>query len=131
MSRKTIFVISLVYLVAILTLGLIFFVRRDWLPFLPDNFGPVAVGVPWFGALGAVLLSLAGVFEHEDDWDTSYWPWHLARPLIGLSLGMVSVLIFKAGILAAGSTPSTQATTPTNLLYYLIAFLVGYREETF
>jgi len=189
MSRKTIFVISLSYLSILLALGLLFFVRRDWLCFVPDAFGPVAVGVPWFGALGAVLISLTGVFEHEHDWDVSYWPWHLSRPLIGTALGIVSVLILQAGVLSISATPeqkpagtqqasgspspqaagspSPQATgspqpqagsspqaqpssspsaqptsspksqtsgskTPANsLLYYLIAFLVGYREETF
>jgi len=121
------------------------------------------VGVPWFGALGAVLISLTGVFEHEQDWDASYWPWHVARPLIGVAVAVVSVLILQAGVLAVGSTPIPSASTPTptaasgqatptptptppasstqnqttnpkiptNLLYYLVAFLVGYREETF
>ena len=133
MNRNKIFGIAFVYLAAVLVLGGIFFVKRQWLFFIPDNFGPIPAGVPWFGALGAVLISLTGVFEHEHDWDSSYWPWHVARPLIGIGLGVVSVLIAKAGILAVGSTPSTggTSTTPTNLLYYLIAFLVGYREETF
>src|SRR5207247_1270413 len=72
-----------------------------------------------------------GVFEHEKDWDESYWPWHLARPLIGIALAVVAVLMFMAGVLAVGSTPTATAGTPKDLLYYLIAFLVGYREETF
>jgi hypothetical protein len=166
MDRKTTFILALLYLAVILALGLIFFVKRDLLFFVPDAFGPVPLGVPWFGALGAVLISLTGVFEHEHDWDLSYWPWHVARPLIGVALGVISVLILQAGVLAVGSTPiqptatptpaSTQsiptptptptstpsgsgqqtppASTPkipTNLLYYLVAFLVGYREETF
>lgn len=178
MDRKTTFILALLYLTVILSIGLIFFVKRSLLFFVPDAFGPVPLGVPWFGALGAVLISLTGVFEHEHDWDLSYWPWHVARPLIGVALGVVSVLILQAGVLAVGSTPiqpaaaptptpaSTQpaptstptpaATQPTptptpvptqtpaappaqnqpakippNLLYYLVAFLVGYREETF
>jgi len=132
MRRNVIFVIALVYLLAILALGLLFFVRRSWLVFVPDALGPVPVGVPWFGALGAVVISLTGVFEHEHDWDEGFWPWHIARPLIGVALGVVSVLILQAGILAVGSTPHPQPTTmPANLLYYLVAFLVGYREETF
>src|SRR5205814_7605200 len=98
--------------------------------FIPDTFGPLPVGVAWFGALGAVLISLTGVFEHEHDWDASYWPWHVARPLVGVAVGVVSVLIMQAGILAVGSTP-TKTDVPKNLLYYLVAFLVGYREETF
>src|SRR5215472_12251819 len=108
MSRKTIFVISLSYLSILLALGLLFFVRRDWLCFVPDAFGPVAVGVPWFGALGAVLISLTGVFEHEHDWDVSYWPWHLSRPLIGTALGIVSVLILQAGVLSISATPEQK-----------------------
>jgi hypothetical protein len=189
MDRKNTFFFALAYLAVILVLGLLFFVKRDLLFFVPKSFGPVPVGVPWFGALGAVLISLTGVFEHEHDWDSSYWPWHVARPLIGAALGVVSVLILQAGVLAVGSTPiqpgqsqtasptpgptatpttagptatpipspspSPTATPtpagptatptpspspnqptsppkiPTNLLYYLVAFLVGYREETF
>jgi hypothetical protein len=162
MDRKTVFSIALLYLAVMLLLGLVFFVKRDLLWFVPSAFGPVPVGVPWFGALGAILISLTGVFEHEHDWDSSYWPWHLSRPLIGVALGVVSVLILQAGVLAIGSTPTQpespqgQASTPavpqttpaasaspseskpvspakvpTYLLYYLVAFLVGYREETF
>lgn len=163
MDRKTTFILALLYLAVILSIGLIFFVKRSLLFFVPDAFGPVPLGVPWFGALGAVLISLTGVFEHEHDWDASYWPWHVARPLIGVAVAVVSVLILQAGVLAVGSTPiqpaapapapaSTQSSAtptapttpappaspqnpagkiPTNLLYYLVAFLVGYREETF
>ena len=176
MERRTTFFLALGYLTVILAVGLLFFVKRDLLFFLPvtvNYFGPVAVGVPWFGALGAVLISLTGVFEHEHDWDTSYWPWHVARPLVGAALGVVSVLILQAGVLSVNATPtpaptptptpaltqsaatptptptgtgvSTPTPTPTpqgqnqpanpkspnNLLYCLVAFLVGYREETF
>jgi outer membrane biosynthesis protein TonB len=189
-DRKTTFILALTYLTVILVLGLLFFVKRDLLFFVPDSFGPVPIGVPWFGALGAVLISLTGVFEHEHDWDASYWPWHVARPLVGVALGVVSVLILQAGVLAVGSTPiqpaasptptptatptpaptatpspkptstptatpaqpaptqtptatptpspapqnqptNPKAPVPTNLLYYLVAFLVGFREETF
>lgn len=138
MDRKTTFGIALLYLLVILILGLLFFTRRSWLFFVPDAnaFGPVPVGVPWFGALGAVLISLTGVFDHKRDWDNDFWPWHVARPLIGIGLGVVSVIILQAGILAVGSSPQPQANShpaqiPSNLLYYLVAFLVGYREETF
>jgi hypothetical protein len=200
MTRKSTFYLALGYLTILLIVGVLYFLKH--LFFLPDTnmFGPVPVGVPWFGALGAVLISLTGVFDHEHDWDESYWPWHVARPLVGAALGVVSVLIMQAGILSVGATPiatptptpavnptptptatpaakatatlsatptptpaanSTSTPTPTPaptqtpsstptpagsggqnqpsnsktvpnfLLYYLIAFLVGYREETF
>jgi hypothetical protein len=167
MDRKTTFVLALVYLIVILAVGVLFFAKRDLLFFLPEGnfFGPVPIGVPWFGALGAVLISLTGIFEHEHDWDASYWPWHVARPLVGVAVAVVSVLILQAGVLSVGATPlptptptptpaatqgagtataiptptptptppgsTTPAKVPPNLLYYLVAFLVGYREETF
>src|SRR5581483_11574831 len=53
MDRKTTFVLALAYLTIILALGLIYFVDRDLLFFVPKTgmFGPIPVGVPWFGAL--------------------------------------------------------------------------------
>src|SRR2546421_2890608 len=105
MNRDKIFAVEIVYLSIILILALLFFIKRSFLCFVPDAFGPVPLGVPWFGALGAVLISLTGVFEHEHDWDASYWPWHVARPLIGVAVAVVSVLILQAGVLAVGSTP--------------------------
>jgi len=108
---------------------------------LPSSFGALPVGVPWFGALGAVIISLSGTFDHRTDWDPTWSLWHFTRPLIGVSLAIIAWLTFQAGILAVGSVPSTPApnplnpgkdvTTPTNLLYYLIAFVVGYREQVF
>jgi hypothetical protein len=67
MKRQTVFFIALVYLSVILVLGLLFFLKRAWFDFMPASFGPVPVGVPWFGALGAVVISLSGVFGHEKD----------------------------------------------------------------
>ena len=108
---------------------------------LPASFGPLPVGVPWFGALGAIIISLSGAFDHRTDWDPSWALWHFTRPLIGISLAIVSWLIFQAGILAVGSlpaapaataaTPAQAVTAPPNLLFYLIAFVVGYREAVF
>jgi hypothetical protein len=47
---------------------------------------------------------------------------------VGALIAVISVLIFQAGILSVGAQPQ-QSTN--NILYYIIAFLVGYREETF
>jgi hypothetical protein len=100
---------------------------------LPTSFGPLPVGVPWFGALGAIIISLSGTFDHRNDWDPSWALWHYTRPLIGVSLAIISWLIFQAGILAVGSVPGSASgvTAPPNLLFYLIAFVVGYREQVF
>jgi N-acetylmuramoyl-L-alanine amidase/IPT/TIG domain len=130
-SQAAIFAMQFFYLAILGALAIIYFTNRALIG-LPETLGPVSVAVPWFGALGAVLISIVGVTEHRGDWDPSYRFWHWSRPLLGASFGTISVLIFQAGILAVGSTPSPhQQNITSNLLYYLVAFLVGYREETF
>lgn len=126
-----VFGVEFVYLLLLLALALVYVTPLgSLLPFkLPDALGPVPIGVPWFAALGAVLISLSAVFDHRGDWNPEMKYWHFSRPLIGASLGVVSVLIFQAGILAVNAQPR-PAGGVANLLYYLIAFLVGYREET-
>jgi hypothetical protein len=93
-----------------------------------DRLGTVPTPVVWFGALGAVVISLTGVFYHYADWLPSYRYWHWARPLIGAAVAVIAVLIFQAGILAVGVEPETAKN---DLLYYVIAFFVGYQEAAF
>jgi hypothetical protein len=127
-DRRSIFWLQIFYLVGLGVLaGLYLHGTID----VRHEIGIMPTPVIWFGALGAVLISLTGVFQWCDNWDTCYRYWHWSRPLVGASLGVISVLIFQAGILAAGSSPSPDQAGPKNLTYYLIAFLVGYREETF
>jgi hypothetical protein len=131
-SRQAIFFIQVAYL---LILGaFVVAYRVDWVEPRGDFFGPVPFLVPWFGAVGATLLSLKGVFDHRGrDWNPLYCYWHWARPIVGSIVGTISVLMFQAGILAVGGQTPNEVTTPTpkNLLYYLVAFVVGYREDVF
>jgi hypothetical protein len=129
-GRVSIFVVQIAWLVVLgILAGLIFFQPSLLSP--GDFLGSVPFAVIWFGSLGAVLISLTGIVEHAKDWDESYALWHISRPLVGASLAVVAVLIIQAGVLAIGSTPTAGPGVPKNLLYYLVAFLVGYREETF
>jgi len=108
---------------------------------LPAKLGSVPTGVVWFGAVGGVLISLTAITEHRYDWDPRYWNWHVARPFVGAAVAVIAVLIVQAGILATGTQPTapgttttvggTAVSTTTDIFYYLVAFLVGYREETF
>lgn len=130
MKRSIIFVVQIAWLIALAAAAAVYFLGY-WPPKLA-NLGSIPVGVVWFGALGAVLISLTGIVEHADDWDPRFDLWHLSRPLIGAALAVVGVLIVQAGVLAAGTNPANSVSgAPRNLLYYLVAFLVGYREETF
>ncbi|HEX3456536.1 MAG TPA: IPT/TIG domain-containing protein [Candidatus Baltobacteraceae bacterium] len=142
-ERGSVALVEVLYLLILFALALLYLTPLGAAAHvtLPSSFGPLPVGVPWFGALGAVIISLSGAFDHRTDWDPTWALWHFTRPLIGVSLAIIAWLTFQAGILAVGSVPSAPApnplnpghdvTAPTNLLYYLIAFVVGYREQVF
>jgi hypothetical protein len=105
-------------------------------PFLLGGILPIAV--PWFGALGAVTISFEGVFMWNSQWDKSYNYWHIGRPIFGVVLGIVAFFLFVSIVTASGTPPkfldtggATGATAKDFILYYMVAFLVGYREETF
>ncbi len=95
----------------------------------------VPLSVVWFGVLGAVLCSLQGIIEHNDDYDTKYNYWHFARPLVGGIVGLMSYLILTVIVTLGGSTPPNFATAPSAPLslnlYHVSAFIVGYREDAF
>ena len=96
--------------------------------------GLIPIGVPWFGALGVLLISVYGVFDHNTRWDRKWNYWHAARPMVGAVLGVIAFMIFVGLINATGSDaqigPST--TQPSSGVAYLVlAFVVGFREETF
>jgi IPT/TIG domain len=131
-SRKATFFIQMLYLIGLGIFVILY--RGQWIVDPGRSFfGPLPFLVPWFGAVGAVVLSLSGVFEHRSDWDEDYCFWYWSRPFIGAVTSTVSVLIFQSGILAAGGQLPSHAHTPTakNLLYYIFAFIAGYRENVF
>jgi hypothetical protein len=128
--------------------GLFFFISITYLAFLigvgwfaSDSFssgvlgGILPIGVPWFGALGAVTISLYGVFSHNKNWDTQWNYWHLARPFVGTILGAIAYLILFGVVRAtspAGAAPdSLIGQEDTQIPYYVLAFIVGFREATF
>lgn len=136
-SRGAVFAIEIVYLVMLVGLALAYFMSAAFRGWLPASLGPVPLAVPWWGALGAVLISLSGVFDHRRDWEPGHAYWHYSRIVVGAMLAVVAVIVFIAGILATGSDAATATNAPTGgsdqkeLLYYVLAFVVGYREESF
>lgn len=101
---------------------------------VPPDLGPVPTGALWFGAVGAVLASWAGIFRHNADWQNSYNYWHWARPAVGAILGGISVLMLTVLLNATNSgttNPGTPAGTHSRTLFFVLAFIVGYREATF
>lgn len=97
--RGFVFTVALVYLAALVVVAILYFTD---VIHPRGRIGTVPTPVPWFGALGAVIISLTGVFEHAADWRPSYRFWHLSRPFVGATVGVIAVLVFQAGILAVG-----------------------------
>lgn len=131
-SRRIVFWIEMTFLLVLSVTGWLYVTNGmpSWLK-PPVALGSMPVGVPWYGALGGVAISLTGVFEHRYDWDSRYFFWHVGRPFMGAAVAIVAVLIIQAGILAAGVEPANPDGSTRNLFYYIVAFLVGYREESF
>lgn len=171
------------YLIALIVMVILYKVEPGHMfRWLPSQIGPVPLSVPLFGAIGAVIISLQGLFQHAHAWLPSYNLWHIARPLVGAVVGFVAVLFLILLIDAAQASsttasthpPATTSTTtsttapaashvgvgsgavststttmvttsPANtapgssnvgglsavIVYDVIAFIVGYREETF
>jgi Abnormal spindle-like microcephaly-assoc'd, ASPM-SPD-2-Hydin len=95
--------------------------------------GIIPLGVPWFGALGAVTISIYGIVDHSTEWQAKWNLWHAIRPIVGAILGTVAYLIFIGVIQATGTTPSAVGSSSSIKLitYLVIAFVVGFREQTF
>lgn len=132
-SRFFVFVVEVIYLVVLAWLAWAYLSDRrpEWLRLVPGTLGSVPTAVVWFGALGGVLISLAGVHAHRYTWDPRYWSWHVVRPFVGGAVGLVAVMIIQAGILATGEKVATTTGEAQNTFYYLVAFIVGYREAAF
>lgn len=118
-NRIGIYFVQCIYLGALALIAWLNF--ADGIPaalkFAP-TYGPVPSAVLWYGALGGVLISLAGVHDHRYDWDETYWTWHIIRPFVGAAVAVIAVLIIQAGILAVGvdleATPRASQSRMAN-----------------
>lgn len=126
-ERSRLFLLESAYLVVLSAVFIVYQSSPGFRGALPTRLGELPVGVPWFGAVGATLISLTGVFKHSRDWDSHFALWHYSRPLVGAFLGSVGALMFLVIVDAA----AVHRTTPNDPIYEVVAFLVGYREATF
>ena len=119
--------LQILYLVLLVAIGLVYVHQPAVHRFLPDPAGPVPLGVPWWGALGGITISLTGMFRHARRWESSYVAWHVARPFLGAIVGSVGFLVFIVVIsrklrLPAlprwlnNPCPSTQECCPVGLM---------------
>jgi hypothetical protein len=132
-QRKVVFTYTVIWLVVLAWLGWMVATDQPVLGYMiPSELKVIPMAVPWYGALGGVMISLVGIHEHRYDWDRRYWTWYVARPMVGAFVAVVAVLIFQSGVLAIGVDPGESDTSgPKDIFYYVIAFATGYREDAF
>src|SRR5215472_8600273 len=128
-SRISVFLVQVMFVAILAVLAVLYF-KGIWIH--RTTLGTVPIAVPWWGAVGAVLLSLSAAFQHRRDWLPGLAPWYWARPVFGVFMASFGVLVFQAGVLAVGRDlkPAPGVAHAQNLFYYVLAFVVGYREET-
>jgi hypothetical protein len=57
--------------------------------------------------VGSIITTILAYLQHasqEKDFDRAYAPWYVARPLMGLLLGLVFYFVFRGGLLATVQT---------------------------
>lgn len=126
-GRTTIFIVEIVYLLLLAVIFFVYELSSGFRSALPSTLGSLPVGVPWFGAVGGTLISLTGVFKHADSWDPRLELWHWGRPLVGAFVGSIGALMFLVIVDSAAAQPKNMNAA----VFDVVAFLVGYREETF
>lgn len=123
-----VFVVVLLWLVGLIGLGIAYATSSDVRAAFPKALWGLPLAVPWFGAVGATLASLAAIGDHAAHWSSGTEYRHVARPLTGAVMGVVGALIlFLITDLAAGGTGGKISVAA----YDVVAFIAGYREETF
>lgn len=121
-----IFFVELFYLVALIALFVLYKTDGAFRVALP-SLGKIPVQAVWFGATGAVLAGLGGVFFHNADWNPAYDYWHYSRPFVGAVVGGIGCLLFYVSLLAG----SSNVVAPRVVMFDAVAFLLGFADEAF
>lgn len=79
----------------------------------------------WFGALGGVVISLKGVYDHgasADPWKNDYNLWHIGRPASCAVAGLIAGVLFYLVVPSNSFSP---------LVVYGVAFVFGTQDRAF
>src|SRR5712691_4540844 len=126
-SRRCIFVYNLVVACILAALIELYFKNSTLHNLIPAPLQGMPVYSLWFGALGGLVISFKGVYEHAvgappAGWDNKFNLWHLGRPISGaITGGMTYVLLWALN-------PSGTLTEP---VVYAAAFILGTQEQRF
>ncbi len=77
------------------------------------------------------MYCLRGVYLNacvHKNWDTTWLPWYVIRPVVSLTFGGVSYLFVKSGLLLFGASQQADAG---QLGIWAVAFLAGLNVDKF
>jgi hypothetical protein len=133
-SRRIVFAYDLAVVVGLLIVGVLYVRNMPgyWLaaPKGPDSASVISsaelsLRAMWFGALGGIVISLKGVYDHccaRGEWDQCFDFWHFGRPFSGALTGLITLVLLLA--VNPNNIPSEPAV-------YAIAFIFGTQERRF
>jgi len=84
-----------------------------------------------FGVLGGITHCIRSIYLHSSlkkDWDNSWNIWYFLRPIVSGIIGLMSMIVIKAGLLAFNADTNIEDRL---LAYLAIAFLAGYNVKNF
>lgn len=124
--RRWIFAYDLLMLAILLALAWWYFEGYGWSlkSGIPELLRGLPVYAVWFGALGGVVISLKGIYDHNaSEWQGAFNLWHMGRPFSAAIAGGVTFVL-----LLAVSTGKDQLRQPIILA---AAFIMGTQEKRF
>ena len=104
---RYIFFLSLTYLILLLAVFVVYGTPGSVRQAIPSNFGPLPIGIAWFGATGAVISSLKGIFGYSQNWQSKFNYWHYSRPIFGAVTGSVGALFYLVLLRLDNATTSS------------------------
>jgi hypothetical protein len=123
--RTKIFIYDVVVIAVLLAIGVLYFKRPDWFDIGGEHASVnLSIHCIWFGALGGIIISLKGVYDHASGgvpWKDDFNLWHIGRPVSGGIAGLMTFLLLQ---LASSNIPSEPVA-------YAAAFIFGTQERRF
>ncbi|OGX18107.1 MAG: hypothetical protein A3K83_00220 [Omnitrophica WOR_2 bacterium RBG_13_44_8b] len=84
-----------------------------------------------FGMIGGILHCLRSIYLHRSligDWDSRWDVWYFLRPVVSGTVGIISMIFIKAGLLIF--TPGIEVESRL-MAYLAVAFAAGYNVKNF
>lgn len=124
-GRVKIFVYDIVVLIVLVVVAAVYLAQGGFTG--PLHGQSLSIEAAWFGALGGLMISLKGIYDHRDGatgWDPGFDLWHIGRPFSGAVAGLVTVILLNVVAGSADKPPNPQVV-------YAAAFIFGTQERRF